>query len=160
LIYVNCSHIVKEKEDGTIEQLNVSPIKKYQFILGKLIPFWILGNIVLSMGFGVSYIVYGIYPVGNPLLIYLFATVYLIGLLGFGLFVSTLAETQQQAMFVAYFFMTVFNSVKRAVAPIENMPHWARILAYMNPVSYFIDVMSDDSFKKEAALQIFYPTLE
>ncbi|HEX9252159.1 MAG TPA: ABC transporter permease [Ignavibacteriaceae bacterium] len=133
-------NIVKEKEDGTIEQLNVSPIKKYQFILGKLIPFWILGNIVLTMGFGVSYIVYGIFPVGNPILIYLFATVYLIALLGFGLFVSTLAETQQQAMFVAYFFMTVFILLSGLFAPIENMPGWARILAYMNPVSYFIDI--------------------
>lgn len=134
-------NIVKEKEDGTIEQLNVSPIKKYQFILGKLIPFWILGNIVLSIGFGVSYIVYGIYPAGNPLLIYLFAAVYLIALLGFGLLVSTLAETQQQAMFISYFFMTVFILLGGLFAPIENMPGWARILAYMNPVSYFIEVM-------------------
>ena len=134
-------NIVKEKEDGTIEQLNVSPIKKYQFILGKLVPFWILGNIVLSIGFGISYIIYGIYPLGNPLLVYLFAGVYLIALLGFGLFVSTLAETQQQAMFISYFFMTVFILLSGLFAPIENMPGWARILAYMNPVSYFIDVM-------------------
>ena len=134
-------NIVKEKEDGTIEQLNVSPIKKYQFILGKLIPFWILGNIVLSLGFAVSYIVYGIIPAGNTLLIYLFAAVYLIALLGFGLFVSTLAETQQQAMFISYFFMTIFILLGGLFAPIENMPGWARILAYMNPVSYFIEVM-------------------
>jgi ABC-2 type transport system permease protein len=134
-------NIVKEKEDGTIEQLNVSPIKKYQFILGKLIPFWIIGNIVLSIGFVVSYIVYGIYPAGNFLLIYLFAAVYLIALLGFGLLVSTLAETQQQAMFISYFFMTVFILLGGLFAPIENMPGWARILAYMNPVSYFIEVM-------------------
>jgi ABC-2 type transport system permease protein len=134
-------NIVKEKEDGTIEQLNVSPIKKYQFILGKLIPFWILGNIVLSIGFVVSYVVYGIYPAGNILLIYMFAAMYLIALLGFGLFVSTLAETQQQAMFISYFFMTVFILLGGLFAPIENMPGWARILAYMNPVSYFIEVM-------------------
>ncbi len=134
-------NIVKEKEDGTIEQLNVSPIKKYQFILGKLIPFWIIGNIVLSIGFGISYIVYGIFPAGNPLLIYLFAAIYLIALLGFGLLVSTFAETQQQAMFIAYFFMTVFILLGGLFAPIENMPGWARILAYMNPVSYFIEVM-------------------
>jgi len=134
-------NIVKEKEDGTIEQLNVSPIKKYQFILGKLIPFWILGNIVLSVGFGVSFFVYGIFPAGSPLLIYLFAAIYLIALLGFGLFVSTLAETQQQAMFISYFFMTIFILLGGLFAPIENMPNWARILAYLNPVSYFIEVM-------------------
>src|SRR5574338_58616 len=134
-------NVVKEKEDGTIEQLNVSPIKKYQFILGKLIPFWILGNIVLSIGFIISYVVYGIYPAGSYLLIYLFAAIYLIGLLGFGLFVSTLAETQQQAMFISYFFMTIFILLGGLFAPIDNMPDWAKILAYLNPVSYFIEVM-------------------
>ena len=78
---------------------------------------------------------------GNPLLVYLFAAVYLIALLGFGLLVSTLAETQQQAMFISYFFMTIFILLGGLFAPIENMPHWARILAYMNPVRYFIEVM-------------------
>jgi ABC-2 type transport system permease protein len=134
-------NIVKEKEAGTIEQLNVSPIKKYQFILGKLIPFWILGLVVLSMGFLVSFIVYGIIPAGSFLLIYFFAAVYLIALLGFGLLTSTFADTQQQAMFVAYFFMMTFILLGGLFAPIENMPAWARYLTYINPVSYFIEVM-------------------
>ena len=134
-------NIVKEKEAGTIEQLNVSPIKKYQFILGKLIPFWILGMLVLTIGFLVSFIVYGILPNGSFLLIYLFAAVYLIALLGFGLFTSTFADTQQQAMFIAYFFMMIFILLGGLFAPIENMPDWARILTYINPVSYFIEVM-------------------
>lgn len=134
-------NIVKEKEDGTIEQLNVSPIKKYQFILGKLIPFWILGLVVLTIGFVVSFIIYGIYPEGNFLIGYLFAGIYLIAILGFGLFTSTFAETQQQAMFIAYFFMMIFVLLGGLFAPIENMPDWARYLTYINPVSYLIDVM-------------------
>jgi ABC-2 type transport system permease protein len=134
-------NIVKEKEDGTIEQLNVSPIKKYQFILGKLVPFWILGNVVLSVGFIVAYLIYGIYPAGSFLLIYLFAAIYLIALLGFGLLTSTFADTQQQAMFIAYFFMTIFILLGGLFSPIDNMPTWARVLAYLNPVSYFIEVM-------------------
>lgn len=134
-------NIVKEKEDGTIEQLNVSPIKKYQFILGKLVPFWILGNVVLSVGFIVAYVIYGIYPAGSFLLIYLFAAIYLIALLGFGLLTSTFADTQQQAMFIAYFFMTIFILLGGLFSPIDNMPTWARVLAYLNPVSYFIEVM-------------------
>jgi ABC-2 type transport system permease protein len=134
-------NIVREKEAGTIEQLNVTPIKKYQFILGKLIPFWVLGLVILTIGFIVSYIVYGIVPVGSFLLIYLFAGVYLIALLGFGLFASTFAETQQQAMFIAYFCMMIFILLGGLFAPIENMPNWARILTYINPVSYFIEVM-------------------
>jgi len=134
-------NIVKEKEDGTIEQLNVSPIKKYQFILGKLIPFWILGLFVLTVGLIVSLIVYGIVPAGGYLPIYLFAAVYLVALLGFGLLTSTFAETQQQAMFVAYFFMMTFILLGGLFAPIENMPDWARALTYINPVSYFIEAM-------------------
>lgn len=134
-------NIVKEKEAGTIEQLNVTPIRKYQFILGKLIPFWILGLVILSIGFIVSYIVYGIVPAGSYLLIYLFAAIYLIALLGFGLFTSTFAETQQQAMFISYFCMMIFILLGGLFAPIENMPDWAQALTYINPVSYFIEVM-------------------
>ena len=134
-------NIVKEKETGTIEQLNVSPIKKHQFILGKLIPFWVLGLVVLTLGFIVSFIVYGIFPVGSILLIYLFAAVYLIALLGFGLLTSTFADTQQQAMFIAYFFMMTFILLSGLFAPIENMPDWAKLLTYINPVSYFVETM-------------------
>jgi ABC-2 type transport system permease protein len=134
-------NIVKEKEIGTIEQLNVSPIKKYQFILSKLIPFWILGLIVMTIGFIISFIVYGIYPEGSFLVVYLFAGIYLIALLGFGLLTSIYADTQQQAMFIAYFFMLVFILLGGLFSPTENMPDWARYLTYINPVSYFIEVM-------------------
>lgn len=134
-------NIVKEKEAGTIEQLNVSPIKKYQFILGKLIPFWILGMVVLSIGFTVSYFVYGIFPQGSFFVGFLFAGIYLVALLGFGLFTSTFAETQQQAMFIAYFFMMIFVLLGGLFAPIENMPDWAKYLTYINPVSYLIEAM-------------------
>jgi len=134
-------NIVKEKEAGTIEQLNVSPIKKYQFVLGKLIPFWILGMLVLSIGFIVIFVVYGIFPEGSFLIGYLFAGIYLIAILGFGLLTSTFAETQQQTMFIAYFFMMIFVLLGGLFAPIENMPDWAKYLTYINPVSYLIEVM-------------------
>ncbi|MFA6979189.1 MAG: ABC transporter permease [Ignavibacteriaceae bacterium] len=134
-------NIVKEKEIGTIEQLNVSPIKKYQFILSKLIPFWLLGLMVMSIGFLISFIIYGIYPEGSFWVGYLFAGIYLIALLGFGLLTSLMAETQQQAMFISYFFMLVFILLGGLFSPIENMPDWAQYLTYINPVSYFIDTM-------------------
>lgn len=134
-------NIVKEKEAGTIEQLNVSPIKKYEFILSKLIPFWILGLVVLTIGFIISFIIYGIFPEGNFLVGYLFASIYLIALLGFGLLTSVFADTQQQAMFIAYFFMLIFILLGGLFSPIENMPDWAQFLTYLNPVSYFIDTM-------------------
>ncbi len=134
-------NIVKEKEIGTIEQLNVSPIKKYQFILSKLIPFWLLGLMVMSIGFLVGFLIYGIYPEGSFWVGYLFAGIYLIALLGFGLLTSLMAETQQQAMFISYFFMLVFILLGGLFSPIENMPDWAQYLTYINPVSYFIDTM-------------------
>jgi len=134
-------NIVKEKEVGTIEQLNVSPIKKYQFILSKLIPFWVLGLVVLTIGFIISYIIYGIYPVGSFWVGFLFAGIYLIALLGFGLLTSIYADTQQQAMFIAYFFMLIFILLGGLFSPIENMPNWAQYLTYVNPVRYLIEVM-------------------
>ena len=134
-------NIVKEKEVGTIEQLNVSPIKKYQFILSKLIPFWVLGLFVMTIGFLISFIVYGIYPAGSLWVGYLFAGIYLIALLGFGLLTSIYADTQQQAMFISYFFMLIFILLGGLFAPIENMPDWAQYLTYINPVRYFIEAM-------------------
>ena len=134
-------NIVKEKEVGTIEQLNVSPIKKYQFILSKLIPFWVLGLVVLTIGFFISFIIYGIYPTGSFWVGYLFAAIYLIALLGFGLLTSIYADTQQQAMFISYFFMLIFILLGGLFAPIENMPDWAQYLTYINPVRYFIEAM-------------------
>jgi len=134
-------NIVKEKEVGTIEQLNVSPIKKYQFILSKLIPFWVLGLVVLTIGFIISFIIYGIYPAGSFFIGFLFAGIYLIALLGFGLLTSIYADTQQQAMFISYFFMLIFILLGGLFSPIENMPDWAQYLTYINPVRYLIEAM-------------------
>jgi ABC-2 type transport system permease protein len=134
-------NIVKEKEIGTIEQLNVSPIKKYEFILSKLIPFWVLGFVVLIIGFIISFIIYGIYPAGSFWVGFLFVGIYLIALLGFGLLTSIYADTQQQAMFIAYFFMLIFILLGGLFSPIENMPDWAQYLTYINPVRYLIEAM-------------------
>ncbi|MDZ4746110.1 MAG: ABC transporter permease [bacterium] len=139
--YLTALNIVKEKEVGTIEQINVTPIKKYQFILGKLIPFWILGLVVLTIGLLVSRLVYGIVPVGNIALIYLFVGVYLLCVLGLGLLISTFADTQQQAMFVAFFFMMIFIMLGGLFTSIDGMPDWAETVTRANPVRYFIDVM-------------------
>ena len=101
-------NIVREKEVGTIEQINVTPIKKWEFIMGKLIPFWIIGMIVFTIGLMVIRVVYGIAPVGSIPLLYTVAGVYMIALLGFGLLVSTFCESQVQAMFIAFFFILIF----------------------------------------------------
>lgn len=136
-----CSlNIVREKEIGTIEQLNVTPISKVNFLLGKLIPFWILGNIVLAMGLFIAWALFGIIPEGSLLTLFGFAAVYLLGMLGFGLLISTVADTQQQAMLFSFFFLMVFVLLGGLYTNIDSMPMWAQRVAMFNPVSYFVEV--------------------
>lgn len=139
--FLSALNIVKEKEIGTIEQINVTPIRKHHFILGKLIPFWILGNIVFGIGLFVSWLIYGIVPHGNIALLFAFVAVYLLAVLGLGLLISTLCDTQQQAMFIMFFFMMVFILMGGLFTSVDSMPDWARIIVKLNPVSYLIDVM-------------------
>ncbi|MFK7924987.1 MAG: ABC transporter permease, partial [Bacteroidia bacterium] len=134
-------NIVKEKEVGTIEQLNVTPIRKHHFILGKLIPFWVLGFVILTLGLGISYIAYGLIPLGSIALLYGFTGVFLVTILGFGLLISTLADTQQQAMFIAFFFMLIFILLSGLFTSLDSMPEWAQIIAWMSPVTYFVETL-------------------
>jgi ABC-2 type transport system permease protein len=134
-------NIVKEKEIGTIEQINVTPIKKYHFILGKLIPFWVLGLVVLSIGLLLSKIFYGITPLGHFYVVYVFAAVYLLAVLGLGLLISTFTGNQQQAMLISFFVMMVFILLSGLYTSIDSMPQWAQYITKINPVSYFIEVM-------------------
>lgn len=131
-------NIVAEKESGTIEQLNVTPLKKWQFILGKLIPFWVLGLVSLTLGVIVAWIVFGLWPQGSLLTLYIVSMLYLISVLGIGLLVSTFAETQQQAILFAFFIMMVFILMSGLYTPVESMPDWAQWVAKLNPPTYFI----------------------
>lgn len=134
-------NIVREKEIGTIEQINVTPIRKHHFILGKLIPFWIMGQVTMTIGFIIARLVYGIIPAGNILVIYTFSSVYMLAILGLGLLISTFVQTQQQAMLISFFLMMVFILLGGLYTSIESMPSWAQMIAKVNPVSYFIEVM-------------------
>lgn len=153
------NNIVREKEMGTIEQINVSPIKKYHFILGKLIPFWMLALTVLTMGLIIARLVYGIVPLGHYLTIYIFATIYLLAILGLGLLLSTYAQTQQQSMLVSFFVTTIFNLMSGLYTPIESMPAWAQVITKFNPVSYFIEVMRMVMLKGSGLADIKYQIL-
>lgn len=134
-------NIVKEKEIGTIEQINVTPIKKFHFILGKLIPFWILGLVVLTIGLAIARLAYGIVPAGSFLTIYVFAAVYLLAVLGLGLLISTYSANQQQSMLLSFFVMMIFILLGGLYTSIDSMPEWAKWITRFNPVSYFIEVM-------------------
>lgn len=139
--FLTALNIVKEKEVGTIEQINVTPIRKHHFILGKLIPFWVLGNVVFSVGLLISWLIYGIVPEGNLLLLYGFISVYLLCVLGLGLLISTYCETQQQAMFIVFFFMMIFILMGGLFTSTDSMPGWAKVISMANPVTYLIEVM-------------------
>lgn len=134
-------NLVREKEMGTIEQINVTPIKKYQFIAGKLIPFWIIALFELTFGLVVGKLLFNIPIVGNVGLIFLFASVYLLVILGFGLFLSTITQTQQQAMFLAFFSIMVFMMMSGVFTATETMPQWAQQVNYINPIMYFMRVV-------------------
>jgi ABC-2 type transport system permease protein len=134
-------NVVREKEIGTIEQINVTPIKKYQFITGKLLPFWILALFELAFGLTIGKLLFDIPLVGNLGLVFLVASVYLLVILGIGLFVSTVTNTQQQAMFVSFFFMMIFILMSGLFTSVESMPLWAQQVDKLNPVAYFIRII-------------------
>ena len=139
--FLSGMNIVREKEIGTLEQINVTPIKKYQFIIGKLFPFWVIGIFLLFIGMSIGRLVFHVPFLGNPLLILLFASVYILVFLGFGFFISNFTETQQQAMFIAWFFVVIFILMSGLFTPIESMPTWAQKLTEFNPIRYFIEVI-------------------
>lgn len=157
--FLTSLNIVHEKEIGTIEQINVSPISKTTFILGKLIPFWIMGLVTLTIGLIVSRLFFKIIPIGSIGLIYLFAMAFLFALLGVGLLISTYAETQAQATFVGFFAIMIFMLMGGLYTSIDSMPEWAKWITKVNPVAYFIDAMRMIVLKGSGFADIKYQLL-
>jgi ABC-2 type transport system permease protein len=139
--FLAAMNIVREKEIGTIDQLNVSPIRRSHFILGKLLPFWLIALVELAFGLLVAWIVFRIPIAGSLPLVFGVASIYLLVVLGIGLWISTVAETQQQAMFVAWFVMVIFILMSGLFTPVSSMPDWAQTLTFFNPVAHFIEIM-------------------
>jgi ABC-2 type transport system permease protein len=133
-------NMVREKEVGTIEQINVTPVKKYQFIIAKMFPFLVIGLIDLSIGLLLGKLIFSIPFEGNIMLLFLGSSIFLIAVLGLALFISTFSGTQQQYMFVAFFFMIVFILMSGIFTPYESMPMWAQKFDMINPVYYLIRV--------------------
>lgn len=140
-MFLTSLNLVREKEMGTIEQINVSPIKKYQFIIGKLFPFLSIALFELAFGLFIGKLVFNIPMVGSLPLLFLFATIYLLGVLGIGLLISTLSSTQQQVMFISFFVLIVFIMMSGIFTPTESMPDWAQKVNIINPVAYFMHVI-------------------
>jgi len=140
-LFLSGMNIVREKEIGTLEQINVTPIKKSQFIIGKLFPFWVIGMSLLTIGLIIAKLIFDVPMVGSLLLMYFYTSIYILVVLGIGLFISNFTDTQQQAMFIAWFFIVIFILMSGLFTPIESMPKWAQILTEFNPIKYFVEVM-------------------
>jgi ABC-2 type transport system permease protein len=152
-------NIVREKEIGTIEQLNVTPIRKWQFILGKLLPFWVAGLYQFTIGLLLARFLFHVPMVGSVPLLYGIMAVFLVVPLGLGLLISSVSQTQQQALFVAFFFLIIFILLCGLFTPIEYMPAWARAFNRLNPLVYIIDIARRILLKGSTLRDVLTPVL-
>lgn len=134
-------NIVSEKEIGTIEQINVTPVGKYQFILAKMIPFWIMGITAFSLCFALAYWIYGLIPAGSLLTVYGASLIFVLAMSGMGLIISNYSATMQQSMFLMFFFVMIFLLMSGLFTPVSSMPDWAQWIAVFNPPRYIVEIM-------------------
>jgi ABC-2 type transport system permease protein len=139
--FLTALNIVREKELGTLEQLNVTPVTRAQFIAAKLIPLWSLGLLGLAIGLFVARVAFHVPMRGSLLLMFATASVYLVATLSVGLLVSTIAETQQQAMFVTFFIVLIYLLMSGLFTPVRSMPTWAQWVAQANPTMHYMEIM-------------------
>ncbi len=152
-------NIVGEKQSGTIEQMNVTPLKKSIFILSKLIPYWIIGYVVLTIAMTIAYFYWGLKPAGSIALIYFFATLFIVAFSGFGLVISNYASTVQQAMFMMFFFMITFILMSGLYTPVANMPTWAQLISNISPLKYLIEVFRRVYLKGSGITDLIRPLI-
>ncbi len=156
---LSAQNIAREKELGTLEQLNVTPITRGQFIIAKLLPFWVLGLIELSLGLLIGKLVFGIPMVGSIPLLFGVAAVYLAVAVGIGLWVSAMVETQQQAMFVTFFIVNIYLLMSGLFTPIDSMAPWVQDVTLMNPVRHFVTISRAILMKGAGPAEIAQPFL-
>jgi ABC-2 type transport system permease protein len=137
---VSAQNIAREKELGTLEQLNVTPLTRGQFIAAKLLPFWALGMIDLGVGLTVGWLIFDIPVRGSLLLLFGSAAVYLVVALAIGLWISTIVDTQQQAMFVTFFILNIYLLMSGLFTPIDSMAAWVQTVSVLNPVRHFVTI--------------------
>jgi len=134
-------NITEEKETGTIEQINVTPVPRVTFILGKMIPYWIIGVVVFAISLLVTVFMYSLPPSGSVLLLFGVVTLYIVAVSGIGLLISNYSSTLQQAMFLIFFFIIIMLLISGMFTPIESMPVWAQVIAWLNPLTYIVKIV-------------------
>lgn len=150
-------NIVREKELGTIEQINLTPISKTQFFIGKMVPFWIIGMLEFAVGLFFMVFLFGIHVQGSIAALLLITAIFLLAMLGLGFMVSIFAENQVQSMFVMIFFFIVFILLSGLFTPIESMPQWAQIMNLINPIAHFMEILRSIILKGSSLIDMrFY----
>jgi ABC-2 type transport system permease protein len=147
-------NIVREKEAGTLDQLNVTPIRRSTFIAAKLIPLWSLALLDLALGLILAHFAFGVPVRGSLGLVFGGAAIYLLAALGVGLWISTIAETQQQAMFVTFSIVMIYLLMSGLFTPVRGMPVWAQWAAQLNPVTHFIRLIRTVLLKGAGAADV------
>jgi ABC-2 type transport system permease protein len=134
-------NIVGEKEAGTIESMNVTPVRKLTFILSKLIPYWLIGFFVFTFMLVLAFVFWGLAPNGSILVLYFSACLFVFTVSGFGLIISNYAKSYQQAMFMMFFFVMIFNFLSGLFTPVSSMPQWAQVFSHISPLRYMIEIL-------------------
>ena len=134
-------NLVSEKEEGTLDAMNVTPVSRLTFVLSKLIPFWIIGLIVVTVGMLVGWLVYGLVPEGNIGAIYLATILFSLVMSGLGVSIANQSATMLQSIFVMFAFIMIFQLMSGLFTPIGSMPPWAQAITYAIPPRYFIEIM-------------------
>lgn len=134
-------NIVMEKETGTIQQMNVTPVSKFNFIISKVIPYWIIGVIILTISIIVTWIIYGLFPSGSLIALYVASIIFIFGITALGIVISNYSQTIQQSMLLTMFFILIIILLSGIFTPISSMPLWAQGIAYVNPLTHLIGIM-------------------
>ena len=139
--YLPALNIVGEKEKGTIEQINVTPVSRRDFVLSKLVPYWAIGLFMLLWSMLWAYVFYSMWPRGSVWLIIMYSLLFFFIMSSLGLIVSNCSSTMQQAALLMFFFLIIFVLMSGLLTPIASMPRWAQAMTYANPLRYYIETL-------------------
>ena len=154
--FLSAINIVSEKENGTIEQINVTPVGKFTFVLAKLIPFWLIGVFVITVAMVVAWLVYDLVPFGSLGNIYLATILFILSLSGFGVAVANLSDNIQQTMFVMFFFIIIFMLMSGLITPVSSMPEWAQDFTLILPTRHYIEIMRSVYLKGTTFVELWH----
>lgn len=147
-------NVVGEKERGTIEQINVTPVSRMEFILSKMIPYWTVGLFIVAFSMLLAWKIHGVVPAGSVGLVFVFNIVYIFTISSLGLTVSNYSDNMRQAAIVMFFFIVIFILTSGLISPVSSMPHWAQEATRLNPLRYIITAMREIYLKGSTFAQL------